>query len=529
MKEKQTEIAKELEKLVRISKKGLDAKELTLKASAGMGEEATNAAQAYYLTRPEILRDIITPKWAEGTIYEQCNKFDVSSKANGCFLVTSNQTQRTTAAGILGGFIAYNVDEGVPVTFSKCKFAQDELQLHQKGVICRATNALLQDSLVLSEYLSNGFEETLRYYVDYEILYGTEQSTGQGCNGILADGDRATKYVNISTPIDITSLKTMMHFYYGGKNGCWVMSYDIWLEVVDQYANTLPLKFHDDNSVSLFGYPVIVKDNMGSRNIVLGDFTQYFFAQKPMREDMSEHLYYSSNETAFRTIFRINGMPSWVNGITTNDGAVVWPFVSSSNADLRSSSSSSSTDLSESSDSSGSTGSSQSKSSISSQSSKSLSSQSLSSQSSQSLSSQSLSSQSSESLSSDTSSSSSTELKSSSSSKSLSSQSSQSLSSDTSSSSSDNVDGCKTHYCASSFTTVLANGTYTWTGATYNSHPVWNNGTYNIWFDTDTGYYAMSATVGAPENQWISSIETPAHCPVGSWLLENGTLVDGIC
>ena len=317
MKEKQLAIAKELEKIVRNAK---SYKPSGIKTSAGMGED-NDAAN---LTRPEILRDILKSNWYEGTIYERTKKFDVSDKANGCFMVITKEQSRSIAAGILGGFIAYNVDEGVPVTFTRGAFDQSTLHLNQKGVICRVTNALLQDSLVLEQYLNKGFTEVLKYYVDYEILYG-DGSTG--CNGILNTGDRATGSYAIGSPITVADLKGMMGVYYGGKKGCWVMSYDMWLEVVDLYSNLLPLRFYKDGSITLFGYPVIVKDNFASRQIVLGDFSQYFFAQKPIREEISEHFYYITNESVFRAIFRINGMPTWYSGITTNDGLTVFPFV----------------------------------------------------------------------------------------------------------------------------------------------------------------------------------------------------------
>jgi len=475
---KRDQITSELEKLVRISTKGLSPKEL--KAASGLGEDVATAGGN--LTRAEILKDIIRPEWAEGTIYERCRHFDVSPKANGAFMVITKQTSRTTAAGILGGFMAYNIDEGVPPTFTKGQFDQSTLSLHQKGVICRATNALIQDSLVFSKYLRDGFEETLRYYTDYEILYGNEGTSGQGCNGILADGDRATKYYAIANPISVADLKAMMGYYYGGKNGCWVMGYDIWLEVVNLYANTLPLRFYKDGTVQLFGFPVIVKDDMKTRNIVIGDFSQYFFAQKPIREDMSEHLYYASNETAFRSIFRMNGMPIWDDGITTNDGLKVYPFVANAGSNIQSSSSSSSSESSSSS----------------------------------SKSSASLSSASSASLSSASSNSSSSN----------SSNSSSSASSNSSSSSSQSSGAkgpCLELYTASGFATSALNGIYTWAGR-HNNRAYYFNGSKMLFWSSGLSVWAIANTVGAAPANWLSNGAASTTCPNGTYTDESGTI-----
>lgn len=311
------------------------------KASSGMGEDS--AAIGGYLTQPEILRDILTSDWMEGTIYDLCKKVDVSEKANGLWMNISKQATRNSTTGILGGFIAYHIDEGVAPTFTKGQFDQSELSLHQLGVICRVTNALLQDSVVLTQFLGDGLKETLRFFIDREILYG-DGSTG--CNGILNTGDRATKYIAIANPITIQNLKDMVGSYYGGEKGCWVMGRDMFYEVENLFANTLPLQFNEYGNAMLFGYPIIRKDNMNTRHIVLGDFSQYLVAQKPIREAISEHLYFDSNETVFRSIFRMNGMPTWYTSMTEESGKVVWPFVCTQDADSRSSSSSSSSSVS---------------------------------------------------------------------------------------------------------------------------------------------------------------------------------------
>ena len=502
---------------------GKALKELIQKVSAGTGEDNTGAN----LTQLEIFRDILSAEYLEGSIFDYSWKVTVSEKAHGILLPIADQNKRNMTQGILGGIITYELTEGADVTLTFPKFAQTELALNQIGVAARVTNALVQDSIVLPQYLRKGFEDAIKMKIDRSILYGNGATNCYGVMGSTAIGTRATLKVTNAVPLTVANLQTMLEAYYGGINGMWVMDANAWHEIVALYSNStnplLPLEFLYEKGSRikgiLFGFPVYVSDCMDSRDICLGDFTAYVIALKPLREDISEHLYWNSNETAFRSIIRINGCPLWSSWIREQNGSKKYCYVACVAGDYESSSSTSSESSSSSSSSIGYSQSSASSQSLSSASSQSRSSQSLSSASSGSLSS--ASSESTQSPSSQSLSSESTEVQSSS--------SSSSKSESSSSSSSENVLGCKTKYCASTFTTVAINGQYTWTGADYNNKAVYNNGTYNIWFDAVTGYWACSGDVGDPQNQWVSSKDDAGGCPDGAWVGEAGLLAEGTC
>ena len=98
-----------------------------------------------------------------------------------------------------------------------------------------------------------------------------------------------------------------------------------------------------------------------------------------------------------------------------------------------------------------------------------------------------------------------------------------------SSSSSSSSTGCFPTYCAEGFNTTLANGNYADRDTSYNSKPTYANGSYFIWYESVTGYWAMSNTIGDPQNQWISSIDVPNACPNGVWSTEDGVVYEGSC
>jgi hypothetical protein len=89
--------------------------------------------------------------------------------------------------------------------------------------------------------------------------------------------------------------------------------------------------------------------------------------------------------------------------------------------------------------------------------------------------------------------------------------------------------GCKVAYCGD-FTTAAYDGSYVWDEvSTWGGKAVYSNGTYLIWYDPITGYWALSNDAGDPQNQWLSSKDDAGGCPDGAWVGEVGAVVVGEC
>lgn len=458
------------------------------KASSGLGEDNTGAN----LTQLEILRDILSATYLEGSLYDEAWKINVSEKAHGILLPIVDQSNRSTAGGILGGIVTYEIAEGEDITLSFPKFAQTSLPLNQIAVAARVTNALVQDATALPQFLRRGFEEAIRMKLDHSIIYGDGSTNIYGVAGSTAIGTRATLKMDGSIPYTVQNLKDMVSNYYGSPNGIWCMAHDAWHEIINLYSNStnpiLPLQFMEGEGnrtkAVLFGYEVHVLDCMSSRDIVLGDFTAFAIAQKELRNDFSEHLYFSSNETAFRSIIRINGCPMWSGPITEESGDKNYCYVTMQDDIFHSSSSSESSDSS------------------------------------------------STLLAKSSSSSSSSSRDHSNSSNSSS--SSSGPRSESSSSSSD-VGECTTRYCAASFTNDVINGSFIFTGQIYNSQGVYlqeqsssSDVDLYMWYHSVYGHWVISEVVGNPQPEWYTTKTALGGCPDGAWSL-SGTLTEGMC
>lgn len=311
----------------------LGDKILNLKAT---GQSENVNSDGGYTVSDELVPSILAPDFAEGSLYADCNIFNVGPKSNTLKIPVANESTRSSST-IKGGIRAYIVGEAATKTASKATFDILRLPLKKAATIVYVTDELMQDNVGIASYISKAQKEATLALVDYNIVYGD----GSLCNGIASSP--ATGFVSISSPITAGELKDIFDKYYGGKNGKWYISKDLFNEIGDLYetasAGSIPLTA-TENGWILWGLPVIISDVLTDRTILLADLSQYAVAQKDLVEDVNKSLKWVEDETCLRTVFRINGGSLWVSPITLADGTVVHPFVM--NAGLENSSSSSS-------------------------------------------------------------------------------------------------------------------------------------------------------------------------------------------
>jgi len=494
-KEKRIQIGDAIKSLIKNPKK-------TLKViNKSTGQNEATAADGGNLVNRNLILDILAPNFLAGSIYEKCTIFNIGDDTSGAKIPIAKEATRNSS-GIRGGVRAYWVGEGSTKTASTAAFDILNLGFNKAVVTIYLTDELKQDSELLGQYVSRAARDAIKYIMDRAIVYGVQPQmngiAGHGCTGFSA----------ISSPITADELKDCYDLYYQNPNGCWVFSQDLWIEITDLWDTAtktpeIPLTWNADGTPILWGLPVIVSDAMNDRSFVLGDFSQYVVIQKEIQQDINNSLKFVEDESILRFVVRTNGSPMWTNsGITTQDGGTVHPFVMKDADELSTSSSSSEAHSSSSSTSQGHSSSSSSVDSSSSESSDDPTGQSSSSSTS--------SSSTSAGHSSSTSSSSSV---------------GNSSSSSVGHSSSSSSEGCCINYAGSGFTTESLNGDWKYDGD-YNGKLSYVNelGTYYMWYDTATGYWAMSNDKGDSQNQWVSSTDTAVNCPGGTWVDESGTI-----
>lgn len=304
-----------------------------IKQKASGQSEGTNA-DGGYLVQQDQYPSILSPNFAEGSLYSKCKIINIGDNANGLKLPVSAETSRTTS-GIKGGILSYWGNEAATKTATaKAQFDQLNLSLNKLYNVTYVTDEMAQDAPSFAGWLSDAFAESMMWQIDRAILYGSAQQI----NGVLHDGDYSTKYLTIDGTQE--TIEDAVKQYYGGENGMWVISKSLFNTILDNMADTFLL---DLSSKTLMGYPYVVSDVMNDGDIVLGDFSQFIIIQKEIREDVDQSLKFLEDESCYRAVIRINGGSLWKSGgITDQSGSKVYPFVANTGSDNSSSSSSSS-------------------------------------------------------------------------------------------------------------------------------------------------------------------------------------------
>ena len=479
-----------------------------------------------YLVTNELIDQILSGIQQSSVILPKTKQFRCNNY--GALLPLVSETTRSSGGG--GNFNTFWRDEGSAKIDDKVAFYRKDLAMHKLVGLMYVTDQLMQDGQLFNSFIDGFVGERLAWEIDRAILMGDAATSmfgimgPAGSQGIIgvAEADPLTEAVLENYVKALAPAAT--------RNAEWYMSKENYNDVLDITFTQPNCLIYQAGVTYLYGFKINVMEQMhvagaSQLDLVLGDFSQYAVViRSGITKGINVSIKWLTDEQILRWVIRLNGA-AYGQRYTLEDGTDVGTFVipatspaDESSSSSSSTSSSSSMNYSQSTQSASTSSSSSTDLSESSQSSERYSQSSDSSSSSStdiSDSSESSSSSVDYSNSSDTSSSSSTDL---------------SDSSESSSSSQSALGGCAEDYCASGFNTPAYNGTYAWAGwDAVTSKPYYFNGNYYVWYDSVTGYWAMSDDKGDPQNQWVSSSDTATPCPNGDWTREDGTLTAGKC
>ena len=132
----------------------------------------------------------------------------------------------------------------------------------------------------------------------------------------------------------------LSHLYTAGfKNAVWLAHPSTIPQLaslsvtIGTAGSHIPVLRESDGKFYLLTKEVIFTEKLNylgsAGDLLLADLSQYVVALKEeLRVDLSQHAYFSTDQTAVRLISRFEGCPLWQNTLTTQDSShTVSPFV----------------------------------------------------------------------------------------------------------------------------------------------------------------------------------------------------------
>lgn len=247
----------------------------------------------------------------------------------------------TTPWQTTGGVQAYWTAEGATKTQSKIILENVTLRLHKLAAIVPVTDELLEDAPALNGYLNRKVPEKIDFMVSFAMAWGSGAGQPLGWmnspalvtqaaeGGQTADTINATNVVKMWSRMPTNSLTSAV----------WLIHPDAMPQLPLMVIGQQPV-FQPPGNMSaspygtLLGRPLIphqIAETIGDLgDIMFVDLKQYLTITKAggIKTDVSIHLWFDQDITAFRFVLRVGGQPWWSGSVASRDGSFTQsPFV----------------------------------------------------------------------------------------------------------------------------------------------------------------------------------------------------------
>ena len=291
----------------------------------GIGEDGGFAVP------PEFRRNIIQTVMAEESLIGRTDRLTSSSNS------ITVPIDETTPWQTTGGIQAYWEAEAAQFTASKPKLDNATVRLHKLTALVPVTEELLEDAPALAGYINAKTPQKIDYKLTDAIINGV--GAGQPL-GILKSPALVTVDAEGSQAPDSVVFDNIVNMWSRMYAPCrqravWLINSDVEPQLMKmQFPGTgtavpvylPPGGLADAPYGRLLNRPVLPMEacpTLGDvGDIILTDLSTYMTATKGggIRSDVSMHLYFDYDMTAYRFILRVAGQPWWKSPIAKAKG-----------------------------------------------------------------------------------------------------------------------------------------------------------------------------------------------------------------
>lgn len=335
-------LGEQLQAVVRAAQPGgrVDPRLIEQRAILGLNETAPGDGGV--LVQTDFATDLLTRTYETGQLASRARRIPLSSNANSIKIPAINESSRADGSR-WGGVQAYWLAEGGTKTASQLAFRQVELNLHKLAALVYVTDELLQDAGALESYVRQAVSEELAFKLDDAILNGT--GVGQPL-GIFNSPALVTVTAEVGQGAATLQSENIIKMYSrlwpsSQMRADWFHNVDVLPQLmttgiqVGVGGSTLympPGGLSASPYSTLMGRPMVAIEQASTLgtagDLLLFDMSQYLLIEKPMQSAMSIHVQFTTDQTVFRFVLRVDGQPAWHSALTPKNGTnTLSPFV----------------------------------------------------------------------------------------------------------------------------------------------------------------------------------------------------------
>lgn len=324
-------------KNAQVNPSAIDQRLVQNAALSTYGSEAAGADGGFAVP-PEWRSEIMQMVTGEESILARTDQQRVSGNS------ITFPMDETTAWQATGGIQAYWDSEATTITQSKPQLKDLTLKLHRLTALVPVTEELLEDAPAMSNYVTRKAGEKMAFKVTDAIINGTGVGQPLGVMNAPATVSVAKISSQVAATFHAKNAAAMMARMPAGafSRAVWLVNQDVMPQImqlgfpVTDGTTTVagagalymgPGQMQGQGAYgSLLGRPIIVTEacqTLGTvGDVILADLTGYLSAVKgAVKSDVSIHLWFDQNATAFRFVMRMNGQPWLSAAIARKNGS----------------------------------------------------------------------------------------------------------------------------------------------------------------------------------------------------------------
>lgn len=254
--------------------------------------------------------------------------------------------ETTHVDSVFGGIVAYWTEEGAALTESSASFGRVVLDAKKLTALAIVPNELMSDSLAsFQAFIDQKFPEAIAFYEDKAFMKGT--GVGEPAGGLTATN---TALIAVAAESGQTAgtiyWENIVKMYSRMLPAS--LGRAVWIATIDSFAElaTMALSVGTGGSaiwlnngvegppMTILGRPVIFTEKAPAVTGTQGDISfvdlGYYLVgdRQAMSATSSPHWKFGNDQTAFRIINRVDGLPWLKSAITPeNNGPTLSPYV----------------------------------------------------------------------------------------------------------------------------------------------------------------------------------------------------------
>ena len=310
---------------------------LIANAPTTYGQEGVGADGGFAVP-PDFRTEIVKKVMGEESLLGRTDQMTTSSNS------ITVPTDETTPWQSSGGVLAYWESEAGQKTQSKPQLTEKTVKANKIIALVPMTDELLQDAPSMAAYVNSKAPEKIDFKVNDAIIRGT----GVGMPlGFLNSGALLTITAESGQTADTIVFNNIVNMYTRATDA--TKRRGVWLINGDAEAQLMKMQFPGTGTAvpvylppgglsaqpygTLMGRPVIPVESASALgdvgDISFVDLSQYMSVVKGggIRQDVSIHLFFDYDVTAFRFVLRVGGQPWWNTPVTRANGLSRSPFV----------------------------------------------------------------------------------------------------------------------------------------------------------------------------------------------------------